>query len=291
MLLKPITGIVQKTDNGYREYDFTDLSGNSRTLASLTTILSRTKPEKDKAGLKAWRKKVGDAEADRIMTTSIANGNLMHENLENDLLELAGEKILHQGIKQNDHYVQYRDNFMLKHEIEPLIIEGALFWYDDKEGIGFAGTVDCVANVDGVTMVVDHKSSLNPKREDWVLDYKLQVASYAAAVNFVHGLEIKKGLINVATASGFQQFELDEVSLKNHFERAKDRMRDFYLQDKMGTLPASTSSQPVSVGQPVTGQAGVKPYKLEVPGEGLKRVEMSDGTVQMLNVASVEYYV
>ena len=66
---------TRTTDQGRRVY----LDGKAK-LPSVTTILSRTKEESD--GIKAWKARVGAAEAKRIMKEAAQRGSEMHEALE-----------------------------------------------------------------------------------------------------------------------------------------------------------------------------------------------------------------
>ena len=47
-------------------------------LPSVTAILSLTKSEEDKAALSAWKKRVGEKEAQNIVSSAAANGTKMH---------------------------------------------------------------------------------------------------------------------------------------------------------------------------------------------------------------------
>ena len=44
-----------------------------------------------------------------------------------------------------------------------------------------AGTVDCIAEYNGVLSVIDFKTSRKPKREEWIEDYFIQAFFYSAA--------------------------------------------------------------------------------------------------------------
>ena len=59
--------------NGSRHYS---LDGSS--LPSVTTILSATKSEEDKAAILAWKQRVGTVEAERIKKEASARGSSMH---------------------------------------------------------------------------------------------------------------------------------------------------------------------------------------------------------------------
>ena len=66
--------------NGSRHYSI-----NQQQLPSVTAILSRTKPEEDKAALAAWKLRMGEKESERIKNEASANGTKMHNILESYL--------------------------------------------------------------------------------------------------------------------------------------------------------------------------------------------------------------
>ena len=75
------TNISRATDNsGARFY-----SSNGEKVPSVTTILDKTKPQKDKDALIAWKEKVGHREASRISRESMSRGDKMHKYLEDAL--------------------------------------------------------------------------------------------------------------------------------------------------------------------------------------------------------------
>ena len=62
-----------------RFYQVKDDGNLVADLPSVTTVLGKTK---DQSGLDKWRKRVGDAEADRISTLSMNRGTIMHRLIE-----------------------------------------------------------------------------------------------------------------------------------------------------------------------------------------------------------------
>ena len=62
---------------GKRHYS---LDGSN--LPSVTTILSATKSEEDKAALAAWKERVGKVEAERIKKESSTRGSNLHKFIE-----------------------------------------------------------------------------------------------------------------------------------------------------------------------------------------------------------------
>ena len=59
---------------------------NQTKLPSVTEILKATESEEKKNSLLRWRNKVGDEEANRIMTTSSTRGTQMHKHIEEYLI-------------------------------------------------------------------------------------------------------------------------------------------------------------------------------------------------------------
>jgi hypothetical protein len=66
-------------ENGLRFYKVTKGEKEVAKLPSVTTVLGNTK---DMSGLDKWRKRVGEAEADRISTLSMNRGTIMHRLIE-----------------------------------------------------------------------------------------------------------------------------------------------------------------------------------------------------------------
>ena len=71
--------IKRVQENGLRFYQVTEGEEIIAKLPSVTTILGQTK---DMSGLDRWRKKVGEAEADRISNLSMSRGTIMHRLIE-----------------------------------------------------------------------------------------------------------------------------------------------------------------------------------------------------------------
>lgn len=207
-----------------------NVGGNIQNLYSVTTILSATKSEEDKASIKAWQDKVGLEEAERIKNEAAELGTQMHEYIEEYLYTSEdGLNLEFPEFKDSKHYIQYRDAFLKPNNIEPLLIEGRVYW-QSSQGFGFAGSVDLVAKVNGELCIVDHKSSRKKKKREWIEDYELQVAAYTKAINKLYDLDIRKAFINVATAKSFESFELDEYDLKEAWGKFYKRMKQFYKE-------------------------------------------------------------
>jgi genome maintenance exonuclease 1 len=62
----------------------------------------------------------------------------------------------------------------------------------------YAGTTDCVGVWKGQPAIMDFKQSNKPKKREYIDDYFIQLAAYAAAHNDTHGTDINTGVILMA---------------------------------------------------------------------------------------------
>jgi len=82
-------------EEGYRKYLFGD-----EKLPSVTTILSATKSEEEKAALANWKERVGHKEANRIKTEASSRGTSMHSYIEDYLRGRVNESFF----ESNEQY-------------------------------------------------------------------------------------------------------------------------------------------------------------------------------------------
>ena len=201
-------------DNG-RIYDVAGFR-----LPSVTRILSRTK---DQRFLKQWREKVGDKEADRIMNLSSVRGTAMHKYLESYITEVGYEDLTDTG----------------KHAktMAEKVVELGLAPIDEYYGSEvtmyypglYAGQTDLVCIHDGKDAIVDFKQANRPKREEWIDDYKLQIAAYAMAHDYVYNSSIEKGVIMVCTPDlYYQEFIIEGVELRNWKHKFLKRLNMYH---------------------------------------------------------------
>lgn len=160
-------------------------------LPSVTTILDATA---DKTFLIAWRKRIGDEEADRQVKEAIAVGNMMHASVEQYIL---GEE---RKVKGNLVHKTAR-------RLADRIIKHGLSRVDEAWGVeiplyfpgAYAGRTDLIGVFDGEPAVMDHKNSKKIKKDEWVEDYKMQLCAYGLAHNQVYNTKIRQGVIFMAS--------------------------------------------------------------------------------------------
>ena len=198
--------IKRQQVEGKRLYACPD--GNA--VASVTTILDKTK---DKTHLIAWRKRVGEKKAQEIVTEAASVGTRMHKYLE-DYVEFGewptpGSNPF--AKKAHAMATQIRDNAMV--DVDEIWGSEINLYMPQM----YAGTTDLVGQYKGNPAIMDFKQSNKPKKQEWVLDYYLQLVAYAEAHNEVYGTNIREGHVFMCTRGDdpmeiggetYQQFDI-----------------------------------------------------------------------------------
>ena len=76
-----------------------------------------------------------------------------------------------------------------------------------------AGRTDCIAEFDGVVSIVDFKTSLKPKKEEWIQDYFYQATCYSLMAEALTDLKIPQIAI-IITVDGQPE---PQVFVKNKY--------------------------------------------------------------------------
>jgi len=188
-------------------------------VGSVTTKLQRSK---DMTSLNEWRAWKGEEQADLILKVAGGRGSKLHKIVENYLLTQKKPKFC---LLAGPYWNSIRP-FILKIKHSTLI-EGAV-WHPD----GFAGKLDHLGyhkDDGGLISLNDWKSAEKPANEEKLYDYKLQVAAYVAAAEYVYrdfGLLIPRARIVIAIPDAECQVEvLNRDQLKQLFIHFQARNR------------------------------------------------------------------
>ncbi|MDC3060384.1 hypothetical protein OA072_00995 [Candidatus Pelagibacter sp.] len=206
-------------EGGYRKY----LLGENK-LPSVTTILSATKSEEEKAALANWKERVGIKEANRIKTEASSRGTSMHSYIEDYLRGRINESFF----ETNEQYKSMAKEIIQKGIIgrlnEVYGMEETLYYPDQ-----YAGTADMIAVYEGKDVIIDFKQSNKPKKVDYIQDYFLQLAAYTLAHDTVYGTKIKAGIILLCTKDIlFQEFKIEGAELEMYQNLFLGRVKKFY---------------------------------------------------------------
>ena len=210
---------IRESINGLRHYNIND----KEKLPSVTTILSETQSEEKRESLKAWRERVGELEATRIVDQSGARGTAMHKILEKYILE--------------EGYVDLTSVGKEAHNMAIRVIEQGLCNVPEYYGTEctlyypglYAGQTDLVAVHKGQDAIIDFKQTNKPKRREWIEDYCLQLAAYAMAHNFIYKTQITKGVVMMCSKDNFyQEFVVEGEEFKQYKHKFLGRVDEYF---------------------------------------------------------------
>ena len=178
---------TRKVVGGNRVY----VTPGGNIYPSITSLLSL----QEKPGIEEWRKRVGEAEANRISKESTALGTKVHS--------LCEDYLYNDTLKCNDveaFSIFNRLRFLLGNINNIYCLEAPLY----SDMLSVAGTVDCVAEYNGKLSVIDFKTSKKTKKEEWIDDYFIQAFFYAAAFFEMTGAIPEQIIILIAIRDSFE---------------------------------------------------------------------------------------
>ena len=178
------------TENGKRCY----VTPAGEKYPSVTTVLSEYK----KDGIKQWRKRVGEKEANKISTQASRRGTKVHKLCED---YLNNEENLFEGYTP-DNVVMFKSIQEILNEIEIVYgQERTLF----SNHLRTAGRVDCVGKFRGRNHIIDFKTSNKPKKWEWIDNYFMQGSAYSVMWEEMTGVPIPNIAIIIAVADDVPQ--------------------------------------------------------------------------------------
>ena len=192
--------------------------------------ITRTLAAKEKPGLAAWRKRVGNKEAARVSAVATAQGSNVHKLSE---CYLGNEELPEFGpnVKEMWRYLQ------------PWLAENITKVYAQEQDVfshtlKVAGRMDLLAEYRGENAVVDIKTSAREKLREYVQDYFLQTTFYALSVYELTGVKFKKLILPIVNPSGLQVFE---STPGKHIDELVVRIEEFYETYEAQTSPLAKS--------------------------------------------------
>jgi genome maintenance exonuclease 1 len=182
---QPLCELKREEVNGKRYY----VSPSGRHLPSVTTFLSHFKGD----SIAKWRAKVGEEEANKISARASRRGTKFHSLMESYISNEKG------FLAEPDVMPDMQHAFL---NMKPTVnridnvhyLETMLY----SETLGLAGQVDCIAEFDGVPSIIDFKTSLKPKKEDWILNYFEQCTCYSLMYEEMTGIQCKQIVVLIS---------------------------------------------------------------------------------------------
>jgi CRISPR/Cas system-associated exonuclease Cas4 (RecB family) len=207
--------LTRKTTEEGRRYFTPD--GNA--YPSITTVLGVL----SKDGIIAWRKRVGEEEANKISRQAATRGTAVHKLAEDYLDNLPD---WNKGAMPAN-IASFNDLKKILDERLNNIYFQEEFLYSDR--LKCAGQVDCIAEFDGQLSIVDFKTSRKPKKKEWITNYFIQASFYAAAFYERTGIPIKQGVILI-TVDGHepQVFKVNTYDYLEHFLSVRKKYKEIH---------------------------------------------------------------
>ena len=173
--------MLTENANGGRLY----VTPEGNRYPSVTTVLQ----EHSRKAIATWRKKVGEKKADAVTRKAHTRGTSVHAAIEKYLNneDMASVNMLPHAKAVYIHMKKVLDD----HVNNIHCLETPMYSNELK----LAGTVDCIAEYDGMLTVIDFKTSTKLKRKEWIENYFMQLGAYATMFEEFTGLKIKRGTI------------------------------------------------------------------------------------------------
>tara|TARA_S200002703_G_scaffold115052_1_gene100609 strand:+ start:2774 stop:3454 length:681 start_codon:yes stop_codon:yes gene_type:complete len=202
-------------ESGRRYVKDQDMFGVS--YPSITTILSSL----NKDHIIAWRKRVGEEEANKVMRQASRRGTKTHLMVE-DYIQNKG---IPEAMPNEMNLFLQLKTMVDQHLDNVAVIEGGMM----SDHLRAAGTVDCIAEWDGQMSIIDWKTSKKPKRRDWIKNYFMQAAAYAVMFEENTDIPVRQLVIAMACEDGESRLYIEDrdtwidefIKVRDQYEKSQ----------------------------------------------------------------------
>jgi hypothetical protein len=190
----------ETTENG-RVY----ITPDGNRYPSITTILSATS---SKEGLIAWRERVGEEEANKIVGRSSRRGTELHSICEKYLLNEMSPlklKMMMPHVKE----LFYKMKPFIDSSVNKVhALEQPLYSNQYK----MAGRTDCICEWDGKTTILDFKNSRKIKKKEYIENYFVQCTAYSLMFEEITKQPIDNIVVLIGVEEGPGQVFVESTS-------------------------------------------------------------------------------
>lgn len=203
-----------RLDGEIRHY----LTPTGQKYPSVTTVLDKTS---DKTALHAWRKRVGEEEANRVSTRATRRGTAVHTLCEKFVLNESID--LSEEMPFNVHMFKQLERFLRTNVNTIRGSESSLFSHKLK----VAGSCDLIANYRNHAAIIDFKTSNKNKRKDWIENYFLQCAMYSYMFWEMTQIYHPKLVVAIAVEEE-DEAQIFEEDVNDWIDKARDRCTRYH---------------------------------------------------------------
>jgi len=195
---------------------------------SVTTVVNHADEEK-------WAKWREDPENRKKSEAAMARGTKLHTLVENYLTK--------REMPADIDRTHFDSIFPMVQDIGEIFAIEQAMWSDN---LRMAGRADCIAEYDGKASVIDFKTSVKPKRREWVLNYFQQASAYSWMWEERTGQKAEQIVLMVATDNGKSQLFVE--SREDHKQALGETIKAYWkknkfkdIQEKANAMVAKTS--------------------------------------------------
>jgi len=197
--------------DGKRHY----VTPNGVKLPSVTTVLGHFKKDK----IIEWRNRVGAEQANRISTRASVRGTKFHSLMEK---YLGNESNIFEGVMP-DMKQAFNDMKSTIDKIDNIhYIESPLY----SEVIGLAGRTDVIAEFDEVPSIIDFKTSLREKKEEWIENYFEQGTAYSLMYEELTGTRIDQ-IVVIISVDGMDKPQIFKKNRIDYVDSLMTKVRAY----------------------------------------------------------------
>ena len=163
-------------------------------------------------GIKKWREKVGEKEANKISSMAARRGTKVHKLCEDYLNNV---ELDYGAIEPINHFLFKQIKPVLDTRLSEVYgLEVPLY----SNWLRVAGRVDLVGMYDGKVSIIDFKTASKRKRRDWITNYFMQESAYAVMFEEMTDIPVSQLVTIIAVES-------DEPQV--FVEKRDDHINDF----------------------------------------------------------------
>lgn len=196
------------------------ITPEGKQYPSITTVLSKTKPQKEIDSLNRWRKRVGEEEAAKITKGAASRGSSLHSLVETFLCTDKPEVTLED---KNVPLFSTVYSTISKRINQIHAIERPLY----SNILKIAGRVDCIAEFDGKLSIIDFKSSTKPRKDSYNESYNLQCCFYGIAYQELFGLKVEQSVLIVGIP-GVEECQVFVSNPRDSYKMLAERRNSYY---------------------------------------------------------------
>lgn len=183
-------------------------SNNNKKYISVTSLVGLCFCN---IGLQYWKNNTPIEEQKAISEKSLAIGNTFHKEVENYYL----------NNKANNNLDKYVLDYLTKLNLNSVKTEVPFIY--SNSNLGYAGTIDCLADFNNEKVVIDWKTTKKKKYHANLLGYFLQLSAYCKAFKVSKGLLV----LNNYTKQEFNTYLLTNNELDFYYEWFCTMLYDF----------------------------------------------------------------